>query len=156
MATAATVRTGGEEAVYRTTLHPMSTAGAWMLAAFLLFVGSLIVRHNELSLETNLRVIGGSLLLAGAALAGPLRRLRRTEFVVTPAVLRMRLGTWRFRVLELPLRDVRRVDVVATRLGKRLGFGAVHVASADGTVVTVPHVRHADRLGEAMRRAARR
>jgi membrane protein YdbS with pleckstrin-like domain len=155
MAQAGTSTGGGEKTVFRTSLHPMSSAGSWGLAAFLLFVGVLIVRHNDLTRATNLRVLAGSVLLAGATLAGPMRRLRRAELVVSAATFRAQLGTWRRRSLDLPVSDVRRVDVVRTRLGKRLDFGTVSVLAADGLTVTIPHVRHAERLRQVLCRLAR-
>jgi hypothetical protein len=138
--------------VFRTGLHPASCAGAWTLAGFVLFIGTLIVRHNELAGSTDARILGGSLALAAAALVGPLLRLRRSELVLTPSHLRVHLQTWRERVVEVPLREIREIEVNSSLVGRRLDFGTVMVVRADGDVVAVSHVHRATALRDALRR----
>jgi membrane protein YdbS with pleckstrin-like domain len=145
-------RVQGGEAIFRTRLHPVSCAGAWTLAGFVLFVGTLIVRHNELAPATTARVLLGSLVLALAATIGPLLRLRRSEVIVTSAALRVQLSAWREHVTEVPLRDLRSVDVRSTTLGRRFDFGTVSVVQTDGEVIAVPYVRRATTLRDALRR----
>lgn len=143
-------------AVFRAGLHPMSCAGGVSLAAFVCFVGGLIIRHNDLPAATDLRIAAGTVILAAGALAGPLLRLYRSEVVVTPAQLRVRLGAWRSRVTEMPLREVQGLEVRSGALGRRLDFGTLAVASRDDDMVLVPHVQGAIALRDAIRRAVGR
>jgi hypothetical protein len=145
-----------EAPLIRAGLHPMSCAGGVSLAGFILFVGTLIIRHNDLPAATDLRIAGGSLLLGLAALAGPLLRFVRSEVVVTPARLRLRLGGWRPRVTDLALRDVEEVEVRSGRLGKQMDFGTFAVASRNDDVTVVHHLRQASAVEAAINRANRR
>jgi hypothetical protein len=147
---------GAQTPLIRAGLHPMSCAGGISLAAFILFVGTLIIRHNDLPAATDLRIAGGSLLLGLAALAGPLLRYVRSEVVVTPARLRLRLGGWRPRVTDLALRDVEEVEVRSGRLGRQMDFGTFAVASRNDDGVVVHHLRRAAAIEAAINRANRR
>jgi membrane protein YdbS with pleckstrin-like domain len=148
--------TATDAALFSAGLHPMSCAGAFGLAVFIGFVGTLVIRHNDLSAATDMRVAAGTLALCLAAVAGPLRRLWRSELVVTPAELRMRLGTWRSRETHIPLREVRGLDVRSTALGRRLDFGTLTVAAREDDLFVVHHVRAAAALHDAIRRGSGR
>jgi hypothetical protein len=145
-----------ETPLFRASLHPMSCAGALGLALFVGFVGTLIVRHNDLPAATDVRILAGTLVLCVMALVGPVLRLRRSELLVTPAEIRLRVGAWRPRVTEIPLRDVRGLDVRSSTLGRRLDFGTLTVAARDDDVLVVHHVRSAGALRDAIRRGAGR
>lgn len=149
-------RAASEPVLFRTGLHPMSMASALSLAAFIGFVGALIILHNDLPLGTDLRIALGCLALAAAALLGPVRRLRRSAIAVTPGRLELRLGTWRPRTTDIPVRDIRAWDVTTGRLGRRLDFGTLQVAGTDDTFVVVHHVRAPQALRAALRQAGGR
>jgi membrane protein YdbS with pleckstrin-like domain len=125
------------------------------LAGFVVFVGTLIVRHNELSFAANARVGAVSLVLVAAALLGPLRRWRRAALVVTPSHLEIRLPTWRERRTMIPLRDLHDVDVHKPALGRRLDFGTMTFIRGDDVVI-VHHVRAPQALRDALRRPSGR
>ena len=59
---------------FRTGLHPMSGASALIMAAFIAFVGTLIIRHNDLPAATDVRVgvavAGGDVAVRVAVAAG--------------------------------------------------------------------------------------
>jgi len=134
----------------------MSCAGGASLAAFVLFVGGLIIRHNDLPAATDLRIAAGTLVLGLGAMAGPLLRLLRSEVVVTPARLQLRLGGWRPRVTDLALRDVQGLEVRSGVLGRQLDFGTFAVSSRDDDVTVVHHLHRAAALEDAIRRAVSR
>jgi membrane protein YdbS with pleckstrin-like domain len=142
--------------LFRTGLHPVSAASALGLAGFIGFVGALIVRHNDLSRATEARIAIVCLALGAAALAGPLRRLRRSVIAVTPGQLRLELGTWRARVTDIPVREIRSVDVRSGALGRRLDCGTVQLAAGDDTYIVVHHVRAPHALRAALRPAGGR
>lgn len=143
-------------AAFRTHLHPASMLSALGLAGFIAFVGTLIVRHNDLPLATDLRISLWCAALSAAALAGPLRRLWRTSLEVTPGGLDVRLGTWRARTLTIPLGDICGVDVRSGALGRRLDFGTVTIGVGAEEALIVPHVRAPLALRDALRRAGGR
>jgi membrane protein YdbS with pleckstrin-like domain len=147
---------GSEAVMFRTGLHPMSMASALSLAAFIGLVGALIILHNDLAAGSEVRVVVVCLALAAAALLGPVRRLRRSAIAVTPGHLEMRLGAWRPRTTNIPVREIRAWDVTTGRLGRRLDFGTLQVAATDDTFVVVHHVRAPQALRAALRQAGGR
>jgi len=149
-------RTGSEAVLFRTGLHPVSTASALSLAGFIGFVGALIILHNQLTYTTDVRVVLACLGLAALALIGPIRRLQRSAIAVTPGHLELRLGAWRPHTTDIPVRDIRSVDVRTGQLGRRLDFGTLQVAAADDTLVVVHHVRAPHALRAALRQAGGR
>jgi len=134
----------------------MSGLSALGLAAFIAFVGTLIIRHNQLAPGTEARIVAGCLALGGAALAGPLLRLWRSAVVVTPGHLHLHLASWRSHAADIPIRDIRAVDVRSNALGRRLDFGTLTVAAGDDTLVVIHHVRAPLALRDALRRAGGR
>lgn len=134
----------------------MSAAGAFGLAAFIGFVGALIILHNDLPPATDARIAIVSLALGAATLAGPFRRLRRSAISVTPGHLRLELGSWRVRVTDIPVREIQSVDVRSGALGRRLDYGTVQVAAGDDTYVVLHHVRTPHALRAALRPAGGR
>jgi membrane protein YdbS with pleckstrin-like domain len=146
-----------ETVLFRTGLHPLSIASALGLAGFIGFVGTLIMRHNDLPRATEARIAIVCFMLGAATLAGPVRRLRRSTITVTPGHLRLELGTWRSRVTIIPLRDIRSVDVPrGSALARRLDYGTIHVAAGEDTYVIVHHVRAPHALRTALRPAGGR
>jgi membrane protein YdbS with pleckstrin-like domain len=145
-----------EGVLFRTGLHPVSGASALGLAAFIAFVGGLIIRHNDLPPATDARIALLCLVLGGAALAGPLLRLRRSAVVVTPGHLHLHLASWRAHATDIPVRDIRTVDVRSGAVGRRLDFGTVTVAAGEDTLIVVHHVRAPLTLRDALRRAGGR
>ena len=141
--------------LFRTRLHPMSCAGASWLAAFILFVGTLIIRHNDLSKATDVRIAAASGLLAVLALLGPILRLARSEFAVTRSRFLVRTGLGGART-EIGLRDVTQLDVHAGSLGRYLDYGTVTVTMRDDDVLVFHHVAAPGALREAMRGVAAR
>jgi membrane protein YdbS with pleckstrin-like domain len=150
-------RAGSDAVLFRTGLHPVSTASALSLAGFIGFVGALIILHNEqLTYATDVRVVLACLALGALALIGPIRRLQHSAIAVTPGHLELRLGAWRPRTTDIPVRDIRSVDVRTGQLGRRLDFGTLQVAAADDTFVVVHHVRAPHALRAALRQAGGR
>jgi membrane protein YdbS with pleckstrin-like domain len=145
-----------EGVLFRTGLHVMSGASALGLAAFIAFIGALIIRHNDLAPATDARIVLACLALGGIVLAGPLLRLRRSAVVVTPATLHLQLASWRTHATDIPVREIRAVDVRSGAVGRRLDFGTVTVAAGDDTVFVVHHVRAPVALRDALRRAGGR
>jgi membrane protein YdbS with pleckstrin-like domain len=150
----APARSEGE--LFRTGLHPVSGASALGLAAFIAFIGALIVRHNDLSRSTDARIVLVCLALGGAALAGPLLRLRRSALVVTPGYLHLQLASWRTHASAVPVREIRAVDVRSGAVGRQLDFGTVTLAAGDDAVIVIHHVRAPLALRDALRRAGGR
>ncbi|HWP66568.1 MAG TPA: PH domain-containing protein [Candidatus Limnocylindria bacterium] len=142
--------------LFWTGLHAVSIGGALGLAAFIGFVGLLIIRHNDLPLATDVRIALGCLALGALTLAGPLWRLRRSVVAVTPGHLELRLGAWRPRTVTIPVRDIRSVEVRSGPLGRRLDFGTLQVIAADDAYVVVHHVRAPQALRAALRAAGGR
>jgi len=149
-------QTGSDAVPFRTGLHPVSMASALAMAAFIGFVGSLIILHNDLTPRSDVYVVLACLGLAAMALLGPVRRLQRSAIAVTPGRLEVRLGAWRAHTRDIPVRDIRSWDVTTGRLGRRLDFGTLQVAAADDTYVVVHHVRAPHALRAALRQAGGR
>jgi hypothetical protein len=145
-----------ETVLFRTGLHPLSIASALGLAGFIGFVGTLIIRHNDLPPATDVRIAIVCCLLGAATVAGPVRRLRRSEITVTAGHLRLDLGTWRPRVTQLSVREIRSVDVRSGALAHRLDCGTIHVAAGEDTYIVVHHVRAPHALRAALRPAGGR
>jgi membrane protein YdbS with pleckstrin-like domain len=148
--------TQADGVLFRTGLHPMSGASAFGLAAFIAFIGTLIIRHNDLPPATDARIALVCLALGGLALVGPLLRLRRSAVVVTPGTLHLRLASWRERATDIPVRAIRAIDVRSGAVGRRFDFGTVTLAADDDTVIVVHHVRAPVALRDALRRAGGR
>ena len=149
-------RTGSDAVPFRTRLHPVSMVNALVLAAFIGFVGALIILHNNLTPRSDLYVVLVCLALAALALLGPVRRLQRSAIAVTSGHLEVRLGTWRRDAKDIAVRDIRSWDVTTGRLGRRLDFGTLQVAAGDDTYVVVHHVRAPQALRAALRQAGGR
>jgi membrane protein YdbS with pleckstrin-like domain len=141
----------GEESVrFRTRLHPIAFSGAVGLAAFIALATGLVIRNNELPPPTQLRIalVGG--LLAVAALVPATVRWRTAEFVLTTHRLRLQVRSLRLHRVELPLHEVAAVEVSASWLGSRLGYGALHVGGASGVVETFAPLARVREFREAI------
>jgi hypothetical protein len=141
-----------ERVVFRTRLHPVVLAGAASFAAFILLATALVIRHNELSPSTNLRVAMGGTALAIVSLLPAWLRWQASELAVTTGRLVVRVGLRTRHVLELPLIHVRTADVEQRGSGRMLGHGIVTVRSVDGGVERVPNVARATELRDAILR----
>jgi hypothetical protein len=141
---------------FRTGLHPMSGASALSLAAFIAFIGTLIIRHNDLPAATDVRIAAVCLLLGAAALLGPFLRWRRSAVEVLPGELRLTLGTWRPRTIGMALREIESVDVRSGAVGRQLDYGTLTIAATDDTAIVVHHVRAPLAVRDALRRVGGR
>ena len=150
MATRKERSTEADAVLFQTSLHPASCSGGLGLAAFVWFVGALIIRHNDLSRTADFRVVLWCTGLASAALAGPLMRLRRSGFTVTPGWLYVRLGTWRTETAAIPRSEIDDVRASSNPVGRHLGFGTVTVELAGKRALTFQHVRAPAALREIL------
>jgi hypothetical protein len=144
-----------EELLFRTRLHPAVFSGAASFAACVFGVAALVVARNELSGETIRTLWLSAAVLALLGFIGPFLRWRTTELAVTARRVIAQVGTWRRRVVEMPLSHLDDLAVDDTLGGRLLGYGTVQLVGTDGSVATVPRVAEARALYAAASRRAR-
>lgn len=153
MATAEQPSGGAEPVVLRARQH--AAVLLWHAAFALAVCGvvTLVVQRNELIPSTVVLLwLGGVATIAASAVL-PVLRWRRAEFVVTPRVLRVRLGLGAPHGVDLG--HVERVEIDRDWAGRLLDYGTVRVIARGGGVETLPGVAHPEALREALLRRPR-
>jgi hypothetical protein len=139
-----------EEVICRTRLHPIALVGTATFALFVAGVVALIVSRNELTLRAIGYLCLGGLVAVLLGSFTALRRWRLTEFAVTPRRLLVRSG--RRAVQGYEARTLSKVEVGETWLGRRLDYGTIDIADAQGPLASFRSVNHARALREALLR----
>lgn len=141
-----------ERVAFRTRLHPVVLTGAASFAAFILLATALVIRHNELTTSTNVKVAAAGAALAIVSLLPAWLRWQASELAVTTERLIVRVGLRTRNILELPLGHVRTAEVEQRGSGRILGHGIVTVRSVEGGLERVPNVARATELRDAILR----
>ena len=132
----------------RTHPHPIHFAGAAGWAAFVAFVATLLIRHNDLARSTDWSIVAGAVVLAASGLVGPGLRWLRTWVELDASMARCTSGIFRPSTAEVDLERAQALDVEQSMAGRWLGYGRLRVVDASGTTHVFPP------LGEAALRAA--
>jgi hypothetical protein len=146
----------GEQVVLRGGLHPVVLAGGLGAAAFVALVATLLIRHNDLSVGTNLRIVLWAAVIAGLFLVRPVLRWRRSAVVVTDRRLMVRFGALRLETLAQPLVAEGVAAGGTSVLGRMLDYGTLAIATGGGEARTIWPVARPTAVVEAVQAAARR
>jgi len=146
----------GEQVVLRGRLHPVVLAGGLGVGAFVALVATLLIRHNELSTGTNLRIALWGVAIAAIFLIRPVLRWRRSAVVVTDRRLVVSFGAIRLDTLALPLAADGVAAGVTSMLGRLLDYGTLAIATGAGEARTIWPVARPTAIVEAVHTAARR
>lgn len=145
----------GEKVLMRTGLHPMAFSGAATLAGFIALVVTLLIRHNDLPLATDLQIalVGGLVALLGALPA--IMRWAGTDIVLTDRRVLANAGGMRRRRIAASL-DRAVIEQEGGLTGRLLNHGTLTVATADGSANSIGHVARARDLVDLAQGQARR
>ena len=116
----------------RRRLHPVVFANAVGFVAFVAFVVTLLLRHNELAPPTQHRVVAWGIVVAAFRLVGPGLRRLRSWVAVDERRLAWRTGTLSVRAFDAALADLRALSVRQTWLGRWIGYGELHAVDDAG------------------------
>jgi hypothetical protein len=146
----------GEQVVLHGRLHPVVLAGGLGVAAFVALVATLLIRHNELSVGTNLRIVLWAAVVAGLFLVRPVLRWRRSAVIVTDRRLLVRFGALRLETLAQPLVPEGVAAGVTSVLGRLLDYGTLAIATGGGEARTLWPVAQPTAVVDAVQAAAKR
>jgi hypothetical protein len=120
--------------------HPVYFAGTLGWIAFVAFVATLIIRHNELSAAANWAVVGWASLAAASGIVGPALRWARTTIEVDAVGARCATGIlWRSTV-DVAHESAREIAIEQSWLGRTLDYGRLRIVDATGTTYVLPPV----------------
>ena len=137
--------------------HPVFFSGAIGFAAFVTLVATLLIRHNELSLMTDWRIVGWSVLVAISGFVGPGWRWSRTWVELDERGIRYRSVTLlRSHLAELAFDHIRAVTVEQSIAGRCLGYGHVRLVDDTGAEYLLPPLPSLDAFRAAAARIGRR
>lgn len=126
-----------EQVVLRARLHPVVLAGGLIAAAFVAFVATLLIRHNDLPAGTDARIVFWAVLIAAMFLLRPVLRWQRSVVFVTDRRLVVRVGALRLETASQPLAADGVSAGVTSWLGRLLDYGTLAVATGRGDAWTV-------------------
>lgn len=140
----------------RTRPHVVFFANALGFAAFVAFVVTLLIRHNDLPPATNWKFVGWGLLAAASGFVGPVLRWLRTWIELDQHGLRCQSGLlWRHS-LALDFERIRAMAVEQSFAGRWLGYGHVRVVDDAGGDYVLPPVATLEPFRAAAARVGRR
>jgi uncharacterized membrane protein YdbT with pleckstrin-like domain len=145
----------GESSV-RTRPHFVFFSNAVGFAAFVAFVVTLLIQHNDLPPATNWKIVGWGLLAAASGFVGPVLRWTRTWIELDQRGLRCQTGLlWRHS-LALDFEHIRALAVEQSFVGRWLGYGSVRVVDDAGGDYVLPPVATLEPFRTAAARVGRR
>jgi hypothetical protein len=144
----------GEQVLFRTRLHPMAFSGAAGLAASVLVIVVLLIRHNDLPFRTEAEIALVGLLVAVVGAIPATLRWLRTRLVLTNQRVLLTAGGFRTRHAEAPL-AAGVVEQEAGLTGRLFDHGTITIVRPEG-LTSIGHVAHARELAELARTQARR
>lgn len=136
--------------------HVIHFAGATSWAAFVAFVVTLLIRHNDLPASTDWRIVGGGVLVALAGAIAPAARWLRTRIEIDTARARCTSGLVRQTTVDLALDRARGVVLEQSLLGRWLGYGRLRVVDDAGAAHLFPPLGDVDALRDVVGRRDRR
>lgn len=122
----------------KTRPHPVHFAGAAWWVAFVALVGTLMIRHNELSASGEWNVLIGCIAAAVAGLIGPWWRWSRTSVALDGSLVRWESGSFGRTLVELDLARAREVTVDEDTASRLLGYGRCRIVDETGTTYVLP------------------
>jgi hypothetical protein len=146
----------GEEETSATGLrahpHVVYFAGAASWAAFVAFVATLLIRHNDLPASTDWKIVGGGVLVALAGTIGPGLRWARTWIEIDSTHARYSGGLFWRTTVDVGLERARGVAIEQSFLGRLLGYGRLRVVDEAGGAHVFPPVGDLDTVRAAITR----
>jgi uncharacterized membrane protein YdbT with pleckstrin-like domain len=139
----------------RTHPHVVHFSGAASWAAFVAFVATLLIRHNDLPAATDWKIVGGAVLVALAGAIGPWLRWTRTWIEIDPTRARYTGGLLRRTTVDVGLERARGVEIEQSFFGRRFGYGRLRVVDEGGGAHVFPPLGHLDTVRAALTRERR-
>jgi len=145
-------RGDGEAAATRLRAHPhvvhFSGAASWTV--FVACVATLLIRHNDLPVSTDWKIVGGAVLVALGGAVGPGLRWARTWIEIDPTHARYSGGLFRRTTVDVGLDRARGVAIEQSFFGRQFGYGRLRVVDEAGGAHVFPPVGDLDTVRAAI------